>query len=145
MTALAIVVVILATLLAVWAWLRPGSTAAIVDATGRRLPGSVATLERVQLGGVKQGLLIRGHDVANPVLLYLHGGPGTSELGMVRIHNMPTLERHYTVAVWDQRGAVGDRPVAAERQDKLLAFDFTGDGRPNRHCALRSRLANRSL
>lgn len=48
MTALLIMVAILATLLAVWAWLRPGSTAAIVDANGRPLPGSVATLERVQ-------------------------------------------------------------------------------------------------
>ena len=76
MNALAIVVAILATLLAVWAWLRPGSTAAIVDATGRPLPGSVATLELVQLGAVQHALLIRGADVADSVLLYLHGGPG---------------------------------------------------------------------
>ena len=29
--------------------------------------------------------------------------PGTSELGRVRMHNMPTLEKHYTVAVCDLR------------------------------------------
>jgi pimeloyl-ACP methyl ester carboxylesterase len=126
MTALVIVVAILASLLAVRAWLRPGSTAAIVDATGRPLPGSVATLERVQLGGVQQGLLVRGHDVANPVLLYLHGGPGTSELGMVRVHNMPTLEKHYTVAVWDQRGA-GLSYAAREPESGMTVEQFIAD------------------
>jgi len=105
MTVLASAALITSTLLALWAWLRPRSTATIVDGTGKALPGSMASLERVQLGGVEQGLLIRSQNVANPVLLYLHGGPGTSELGMVRVHNMPVLEAHYTVAVWDQRGA----------------------------------------
>jgi hypothetical protein len=104
-TILASAAVMVLGLLALWAWLRPRSTAAIVDAMDRPLAGSIASLERVQLGGVEQGLLIRGHDVANPVLLYLHGGPGTSGLGMVRTHNLPVLEKHYTVAVWDQRGA----------------------------------------
>lgn len=69
------------------------------------MPGSIAALEQVALGGVAQSVLVRGWDVHNPVLLYLHGGPGTSELGMLRTHNLPVLERHFTVAVWDQRGA----------------------------------------
>ena len=100
-TILAIAMVNLATLRAVLAWLRPRSTAAIVDAGRKPLPGSIATLEQVEIGGVNQGLLIRGHDASNPVLLYLHGGPGTSELGMVRRYNMAVPEMHYTVAVWD--------------------------------------------
>ncbi len=82
-----------------------GSTAAITDGHGRPVPGTVAALEQVTLGGAAQSLLIRGRDVRNPVLLYLHGGPGTSELGMLRAHNLPVLEQHFTVAVWDQRGA----------------------------------------
>lgn len=118
--------VALMALLAVWAWLRPRSTAAIVDATGRPLPGSVATLELVKLGGVQQGLLIRSHNVANPVLLYLHGGPGTSELGMVRMHNMPTLEKHYTVAVWDQRGA-GLSYAARKPESAMTVEQFIAD------------------
>ena len=126
MTLFAIAIVMLATLLAVLAWLRPRSTAAIVDTQGRPLPGSVATLEQVKLGGVEQGLLIRGHNAANPVLLYLHGGPGTSELGMVRKHNLPVLEKHYTVAVWDQRGA-GLSYAAREPESGMNVEQFIAD------------------
>jgi pimeloyl-ACP methyl ester carboxylesterase len=85
--------------------LRPASTAPITDSDGRPVPGSVAALETVRLGGVEQHLLIRGWSTKNPVLLYLHGGPGTSELGMVRVHNCPVLEKHFTVVLWEQRGA----------------------------------------
>lgn len=95
---------LLATLV-VRAWRRPGTTAPITGPGGRPLPGSVASLELLTLGGVPQSVLVRGRDVRNPVLLYLHGGPGTSELGMLRAHNLPALEGHFTVAVWDQRGA----------------------------------------
>jgi pimeloyl-ACP methyl ester carboxylesterase len=125
-TILASAAVMLVALLALLAWLRPRSTAAIVDAMGRPLAGSIASLERVQLGGVEQGLLIRGHDVANPVLLYLHGGPGTSELGMVRTHNLPVLEKHYTVAVWDQRGA-GLSYAAHEPESGMTVEQFIAD------------------
>jgi len=46
-------------------------TAAIYSDTG------VASLEQVTLGGEAQWVLIRGHDVGNPVLIFLHGGPGS--------------------------------------------------------------------
>jgi pimeloyl-ACP methyl ester carboxylesterase len=118
--------VLLVLLLALAAWFRPASTAPIADARGEPLPGSIASLERVRLGGVEQSLLIRGRSVANPVLLYLHGGPGTSELGMVRVHNLPVLERHFTVVVWDQRGA--GRSFAARHPDSGMTVDqFVSD------------------
>ena len=126
MSIVAVTLLTLAAILVTLAWLRSRSTAAIVDSSGRPLPASVATLDRVQLGGVEQGLLIRGHDVANPVLLYLHGGPGTSELGMVRQHNMPVLEQHYTVAVWDQRGA-GLSYAAREPESGMTVEQLVAD------------------
>lgn len=115
-----------ATLLAVWVWFRPAFTAPFVDAWGKPVPGSIASLERVMLGGVEQGLLIRGLNAANPVLLYLHGGPGTSELGMVRQHNMAALESHFTVVVWDQRGA-GRSYAAREPETGMTVEQFIAD------------------
>ncbi len=49
-------------------------------------------------------MLERSEDVSNPILLYLHGGPGTSQLALNR-RNMRDLERYFTVVNWDQRGA----------------------------------------
>jgi hypothetical protein len=37
---------------------------------------AVSTLEKLDLEGVKQSVLIRGNDISNPILLFLHGGPG---------------------------------------------------------------------
>jgi hypothetical protein len=63
MTILVVTSLALATvLLALSAWLRPRSTAPIVDDKGRPRPGGIATLEQVKIGGVNQGLLIRGHE-----------------------------------------------------------------------------------
>jgi pimeloyl-ACP methyl ester carboxylesterase len=124
MTFLAMALALLAALVAI-ACLIPGSTAPIADAQGRPVPGSIAVLEKVTLGGVEQSLLIRGRNVANPVLLYLHGGPGTSELGMVRAYNIPALERHLTVVVWDQRGAgksfAALEPVSGMNVEQLIS------------------------
>ncbi len=77
---------------------RDGSyTAAIVSQNG------VASLEPVMLGGVEQWILIRGHDVGNPVLIYLHGGPGSPAILYGRFA-FSGLEQHFTVVTWDQRG-----------------------------------------
>jgi proline iminopeptidase len=83
---------------------RPGNTAAIVGPTGQPVPGSIAELATVRLGGHDQKVLIRGRSAGAPVLLYLSGGPGQSDLGYTRAY-MPTLENDVVFAVWDQRGS----------------------------------------
>ena len=82
---------------------RPASTSTITGADGEPLAGSVAELTTVELDGRDHPLMIRGHDADNPVLLFLAGGPGGSELGAMRRH-LPGLEEHFTVVTWDQRG-----------------------------------------
>lgn len=68
-------------------------TAPILGEDGRPLPNSIASLEKVRLGGVDQWLIVRGHDVNKPVLLFLSGGPGGSEAGRVLRFNRE-LEKH---------------------------------------------------
>ena len=73
------------------------------DADGNELPGSIAVLETVELGGLEQWILIRGADRSNPVLLWLHGGPGGAEMAFAH-HVDRELEEHFVVVHWDQRG-----------------------------------------
>ncbi|HEX5192069.1 MAG TPA: alpha/beta hydrolase [Solirubrobacteraceae bacterium] len=82
---------------------QPASTPPIVGANGKPLPGSIATLQQVHLGGHDQWLEIRGYNVHNPVLLYLSGGPGQSDLPFSRVF-FGGLTKHFTVVGWDQRG-----------------------------------------
>lgn len=81
----------------------PASTAPIVGADGEPLAGSVAELTTVTIGGHDQTMMIRGRSVDNPVLLYLTGGPGGTDIGAIR--RDVTLEQDFTVVAWDQRGA----------------------------------------
>jgi len=64
---------------------------------------STASMERIRLGGVDQAVWIRGDDRLNPVLLFVHGGPGFPEMPVA--HRNAELERIFTVVQWDQRGA----------------------------------------
>jgi len=64
----------------------------------------LAVLERVPVGATMQWVLIRSEDVANPVVLFVHGGPGTSQLTLMR-RNTRALEKYFTVVNWDQRRA----------------------------------------
>lgn len=87
----------LAVVLGIWALL-PARTAPIA---GER---AIAAIERVTLGGFDQTILLRGHDVRKPVLLYLHGGPGGAQMPLAPFYS-GELERHFVVVHWDQRGA----------------------------------------
>jgi proline iminopeptidase len=77
-----------------------------VIAEARRIvnPGGVERLEKVLIGGIDQWVSIRGTDRRNPVLLYIHGGPGYVSIPMSWWFSRG-WEEYFTVVQWDQRAA----------------------------------------
>ena len=93
--------IILAAVAGMVAW--PARTPAMTDTEGRALPGSVAELVPVRLGGHSQWIEVRGASRDLPILLYLSGGPGQSDLPYSRVL-LEGLTRDFLVVGWDQRG-----------------------------------------
>jgi len=102
-------------------------TPPITDAAGNELPGSIAVIETVTLGGVEQTITIRGADTAKPVLLILHGGPGMPSSPWATWKDFHAdLERHFVVVHWDQRGAGKSFSKSLTPEDMHLE-DFVSD------------------
>jgi proline iminopeptidase len=64
----------------------------------------------VELGGARQVVNVRGADRANPILLFVHGGPGAVEMPVAWAFQRP-WEDFFTVVQWDQRGAGRSFPL----------------------------------
>jgi pimeloyl-ACP methyl ester carboxylesterase len=79
-------------------------TPPITDAQGNLIPGSIATLEKINLNGSEQWISIRGRNRNNPILLFLAGGPGGSQLVTER-RALSELENYFVVVNWEQPGA----------------------------------------
>jgi len=88
-------------------------------------PEGISSLEKVHIGGIEQWIMVRGRSTANPVLLFLHGGAGTAEMGLVRKHLAP-LEEHFIIVEWDQRGA-GKSCTGAARAAEFTIYRFVED------------------
>jgi pimeloyl-ACP methyl ester carboxylesterase len=85
----------------------------------------ISSLEKITLGGIEQWIFIRGIDQRNPVLIFLHGGPGEPVMGMSSSRNLDAeLIKYFTVVHWDQRGAgksySSDIPISSMTFDRLV-------------------------
>ncbi len=85
----------------------------------------ISSIESVELGNVKQWLLIRGADADAPLLLFLHGGPGSPEMPIMP-HYTSGLEDHFVVVHWDQRGAGKSYHVSIP-EDSMNIEQFVSD------------------
>ena len=82
----------------------PGYTPKIKGRSGMPISNSIAELRKIRIGNSFQYILIRSENINNPILLFVHGGPGTSQLTLMR-NNTQAIEKYFTVVNWDQRGA----------------------------------------
>jgi pimeloyl-ACP methyl ester carboxylesterase len=74
--------------------------------------------EPVKISGIPQWITVRGKDLDNPLLLYIHGGPGDTMMGVSWTFQRP-WEDYFTVVQWDQRGS-GKR-LSSSRSRGLLS------------------------
>lgn len=101
------------------------STPRILDEKGNPPANSIAELTRVELNGRKQWISIRGWDQSKPILLFLAGGPGGSQLAAVR-HELSELEKHFVVVGWDQPGSA--KSYYATSTKKMTPETYIQDG-----------------
>jgi pimeloyl-ACP methyl ester carboxylesterase len=81
------------------------------------------------IGGVRQWVQIRGQDRRAPLLLFLHGGPGSPVSDIAWSWQRP-WEDYYTVVNWDQRGfgrSMGTPEEAAAMRGTLNRKQITAD------------------
>jgi len=86
---------------------------------------SIAELTELELNGRKQWISLRGGDRSKPVLLFLAGGPGGTQMAAVR-HELAELEKHFVVVGWDQPGS--GKSYYAERAANITAQTYIQDG-----------------
>lgn len=71
----------------------------------------ISTVEKLNIGGIEQTILLQAEHIDKPVLLFIHGGPSMPLPGVScrsRDYTVATstkeLIKHYVLVFWDQRG-----------------------------------------
>lgn len=104
----------------------------IVRAIGKAIynqtpDGGINESMYIDVNGTKQWINIYGKDIDNPVLLYLHGGPGSATSGIDYAFTRKWADV-YTVVTWDQRNC--GKSYDAEQNDIVLTRGlFMVDGK----------------
>ncbi|WP_114951665.1 alpha/beta fold hydrolase [Sphingosinicella terrae] len=80
-------------------------------------PRGIEETRAVEIGGIRQWISVRGRDRRNPILLFIHGGPGAPEMPASWLYQSP-WEDYFTVVQWDQRGA--GRTAAANDMSSVV-------------------------
>jgi len=92
----------------------------------------IDTAEAIDIGGIKQWISIKGTNDGNPVLLFLHGGPGNSAMGYAAKFS-GELQKYFVVVHWDQRESgktaelnASDKPlsVAVMESDAIDVINY---------------------
>ena len=84
-------------------------------------PNGIVEERFVKVGGIEQWITIRGEDRQNPVLFFVHGGPGS--VYSIFTPLLRSWERHFTIVQWDQRGAGKTFRKNGKEGSGTLTFD----------------------
>ena len=79
----------------------------------------IDTIESLPIGGIPQWISLRSDDADNPLMLFLHGGPGTAQIAFSR-KTQDELRRSFLVVNWDQRGAGRSYSRSLRKEDMTI-------------------------
>ncbi|WP_315120856.1 alpha/beta hydrolase [uncultured Clostridium sp.] len=65
---------------------------------------SISELSQISINGAEHQFMIRGKNKNNPIIIFVHGGPGCSEIPYVTKYQ-DILEKDFTIVHYDQRGS----------------------------------------
>lgn len=90
-------------------------------------PNGIVEERFVKIGGIDQWITIRGENRYNPVLFFVHGGPGSTYSIFAPL--LRSWEKYFTIVQWDQRGAGKTLRKTGKSGTGILTFDrLTRDG-----------------
>lgn len=112
-------------IIGVWFTQLKVSTPKIKDKEGNVVKGSIAELRKVTVNGRQEWISIRGKDKDAPVLLFLAGGPGGTQMAATR-YELTKLEDNFVVVNWDQPGS-GKSYYCMKRND-ITVQTYIDDG-----------------
>jgi pimeloyl-ACP methyl ester carboxylesterase len=80
----------------------------------------------ININGLDQWVTIRGQNLDNPVLLYLHGGPGMGS--SITALAFSEWEKYFTFVQWDQPGGGFTQMKSPTAQGTMTIARYTKDG-----------------
>lgn len=111
-------------------------TSPIEEGGPKDQPLGLNTQDYIQIGGISQWVTIKGSHASNPVILFVHGGPG-NPLSLYSDSVYQGWEREFTLVHWDQRGSgktyevnqeVGELTIERLQQTELSIDLLVRDG-----------------
>ena len=83
--------------------------------------GGVVESKYLEINGAQQWIYVRGGSKSNPVLLFLHPGPGFVATGLASGYQT-LLEKHFIVVHWHMRGAGKSYSKAISKEKMSIAL-----------------------
>jgi pimeloyl-ACP methyl ester carboxylesterase len=89
-------------------------------------PNGIDEAKFIKVNGAEEWITIRGEDMDNPVILFLHGGPSEANSPFVEFYT--PFEKDFVFVQWDQPGAGKTYIRAGSHQPKLTIESMAADG-----------------